>query len=47
MTVLATITDVEVVMKILAQLGLPTSPPPRAAARDPTNAQRTFDFDAA
>jgi hypothetical protein len=47
MTVLSTIPEPDVVRKILAHLGLPTSPPRRAAARDPTDGQMTFDFDAA
>jgi hypothetical protein len=34
------------VKKILAHLGLPTEPLPRARARDPTG-QENFDFDAA
>ncbi len=47
MAVLATITDRTAVTKILTCLGLPTSPPPRAAARDPTDGPRTFDEGAA
>ena len=45
--ILATVTDRGAVTKLLAHLGLPTAPPPRAAARDPTDGQMTFDFDAA
>jgi hypothetical protein len=44
--VTATITEPGVVKKILAHLGLPTEPLPRARARDPTG-QEGFDFDAA
>lgn len=47
MAVLATLMDRNAVTKILTCPGLPTSPPPRAAARHPTDGQRTFDFDAA
>ena len=47
MSILATIIESVAVTKILTCLGLPTSPPPRAAARDPTDEQMTFDFDAA
>ena len=47
MAVLATLTDRTAVTKILTCLGLPTLPPPHAAARDPTDGQRTFDVDAA
>ena len=47
MRVLSTLTDPDVVRKILSHLGVATSPPPRAAARDPTDEQRTFGFDAA
>jgi DNA-directed RNA polymerase subunit H (RpoH/RPB5) len=43
---MATITDPTVVKKILAHLGLPTEPLPRARARDPTG-QVSFGFDAA
>jgi hypothetical protein len=45
--ILATVADRGAVTKILAHLGLATAPPPRAAARDPTDEQTTFDFDAA
>jgi hypothetical protein len=45
--ILATVTDRGAVTKLLAHLGLPTAPPPRAAARDPTDEQMTCDFDAA
>ncbi|MGK4003166.1 hypothetical protein WMF31_11125 [Sorangium sp. So ce1036] len=44
---LATVTDRGAVTKNLAHLGLPAAPPPRAAARDPTDEQMTFDVDAA
>ena len=43
---MATITEPEVVKKILAHLGLPTEPLLRGRARDPTG-QESFDFDAA
>ena len=43
---MATITEPGTVKKILAHLGLPTEPLPRARARDPTG-QESFDFDAA
>ena len=43
---IATITDPDAVSKILAHLGLPTEPRPRARARDPSG-QESFDFDAA
>jgi hypothetical protein len=46
MRVLATIVEPATVKKILTHLGLPTTPPPRAPARDPTG-QESFDFDAA
>ena len=46
MRVMATITEPGAVKKILAHLGLPTEPLPRARARDPTG-QESFDFDAA
>lgn len=46
MRVMATITEPGAVTKILALLGLPTEPLPRARARDPTG-QESFDFDAA
>jgi len=42
----ATITEPATVHKILSHLGLPTEPPPRAPARDPTG-QESFDFEAA
>jgi hypothetical protein len=44
--VLATLVEPATEKKILAHLGLPTEPPPRARARDPTG-QQSFDFDAA
>ena len=43
---MATITEPSAVKKILAHLGLPTEPLPRARARDPTG-KESFDFDAA
>jgi DNA-directed RNA polymerase subunit H (RpoH/RPB5) len=43
---IATITEPGTVKKILAHLGLPTEPLPRARARDPTG-QESFDFGAA
>jgi len=43
---MATVTDPSVVKKILAHLGLPTEPLPRARARDPTG-QESFDEGAA
>jgi len=43
---MATIIEPDAVKKILAHLGLPTDPLPRARARDPTG-QVSFDFDAA
>ena len=46
MRLLATITEPATVHKILSHLGLPTEPPPRAPARDPTG-QESFDFEAA
>jgi len=46
MRVMATLTEPDTVKKILAHLGLPTEPLPRARARDPTG-QESFDFDAA
>ena len=46
MRVLATLSDLSVVKKILSHLGLPTEPLPRARARDPTG-QESFDYDAA
>jgi hypothetical protein len=46
MRAMATILEPSAVMKILAHLGLPTEPLPRARARDPTR-QQSFDFDAA
>src|SRR5262249_14594545 len=46
MRVMATIVEPGTVKKILAHLGLPTEPLPRARARDPTG-QESFDFDAA
>jgi Putative transposase len=46
MRVMATLVEPGVVKKILAHLGLPTEPLPRARARDPTG-QQSFDFDAA
>ena len=45
--VLATLIEPDVVRKILLHLGLRASPLPRAPARDPTDAQTSFDFDAA
>jgi hypothetical protein len=46
MRVLATLTDPNAVKKILSHLGLPTEPPPRAPARDPTG-QMDLGFHAA
>ncbi len=46
MRVMATRIEPATVKKILAHLGLPTEPPPRARARDPP-LQESFDFDAA
>ena len=46
MRAMATLVEPGVVKKILAHLGLPTEPLPRARARDPTG-QESFDFDAA
>jgi hypothetical protein len=46
MRVMATILEPGTVKKILAHLGLPIEPLPRARARDPTG-QESFDFDAA
>jgi hypothetical protein len=46
MRVMATITEPSTVKKILAHLGLPPYPLPRARARDPTG-QESFDVDAA
>jgi DNA-directed RNA polymerase subunit H (RpoH/RPB5) len=43
---IATVTDPSVVKKILAHLGLPTEPLPRARARDPTG-QESLDEGAA
>ncbi|AUX24637.1 uncharacterized protein SOCEGT47_051760 [Sorangium cellulosum] len=45
--ILASVTDRGAVTKISAHLGLATAPPPRAAAREPTDEQMTFDVDAA
>ena len=46
MRVLTTLIDPSVVKKILSHLGVPTDPPPRARARDPTG-QMDLGFDAA
>jgi hypothetical protein len=46
MRVMATLPSPGTVKKILAHLGMPTEPLPRARARDPTG-QESFDFDAA
>jgi hypothetical protein len=46
MRVMATVVAPGVVKKLLAYLGLPTEPLPRARARDPTGPQ-SFDFDSA
>jgi DNA-directed RNA polymerase subunit H (RpoH/RPB5) len=46
MRAMATLVEPATVKKILAHLGLPTEPLPRARARDPTG-QQGFDFDAA
>jgi hypothetical protein len=46
MRVMATLTEPAAVKKLLADLGMPTEPLPRARARDPTG-QESFDFDAA
>jgi hypothetical protein len=43
---MATLVEPATVNKILAHLGLPTDPPPRARARDPAG-QESFDFDPA
>jgi DNA-directed RNA polymerase subunit H (RpoH/RPB5) len=46
MRAMATLIEPSAVKKILAHLGMPTEPLPRARARDPTE-QESFDFDAA
>jgi hypothetical protein len=46
MRAMATLPEPGAVKKILAHLGLPTEPLPRARAGDPTG-QESFDFDAA
>ena len=46
MRIIATITELLAVKKILSHLGMRTDPLPRARARDPTG-QTAFDFDAA
>ena len=47
MRVLATIVDPDVVRKVLGSLRVRASPMPPAPARDPTDGQTSFDFDAA
>jgi hypothetical protein len=44
MRVVSTLTDPDVVKKILAHLGMPTEPLPRARARDPTGQTDFGDF---
>jgi hypothetical protein len=46
MGVMAPLVEPATVKKLLAPLGLPTEPLPRARARDPTG-QESVDFDAA